>query len=181
LLMSLAAPRPSAAESWSAPASCSDEACIDVRLDDDAVVARPANVGEVDAITAGRERDASSGSVLAPRMPTREDETASAVMLAEAADAEAWLDVHIAVDIELQSKRALLEGVTGASDDDRLARIETIELEAEMLLAPVEAMVTAAGAKVLGRLWLGQPGLAVPAQGEAVYLAYLYHSGEVSP
>jgi hypothetical protein len=110
--MSLAAPRPSAAESWSAPASCSDEACIDVRLDDDAVVARPANVGEVDAITAGRERDASSGSVLAPRMPTREDETASAVMLAEG-DPEAWLDVHIAVDIELQSKRALLEGGHG--------------------------------------------------------------------
>jgi hypothetical protein len=54
-------------------------------------------------------------------------------------------------------------------------------MEAQMLLAPVEAMVTAAGAKVLGRVWLGQPGLAVPAQGEAVYLAYLYHSGEVSP
>ncbi|MCK6574154.1 S8/S53 family peptidase [Myxococcota bacterium] len=99
--------------------------------------------------------------MLAPRMPTREDETASAVMLAEAADPEAWLDVHIAVDVELQSKRALLEGVTGASDDDRLARIETIEMEAEMLLAPVEAMVTAAGAKVLGRVWLGQPALAV--------------------
>ena len=89
------------------------------------------------------------------------DETARTLTKAAALGPDAWTVLSIAVDMEIHTKEAFLEDVTAATDEDRLVMVELIEREAAELLAPVEEALTAIGAEVLGRQWLGQPGLSV--------------------
>ena len=153
-------PLAAAAESWTLPAECSAADCLRIELLDEQPGVRPTRHAEFEAVEVTRRRDL---PLLSATLSSRRkaDETARALAKAATLDPDARVVLSVAVDVEIVSKEALLAGVTDTSDEDRLERVELIERETQEIMAPVEDALTSIGAEVLGRQWLGQPGVAI--------------------